>query len=146
MVNFGPLAAEICWHVSGAPQKISMGFARSVQLFLHSSQQRVPVLDSGLPHGLPFFVQNCPFAWGSASLCNPCFLWLIQLSIPNGISIGSAVFFWAHDHDGQTNQHTDHAILYVAIGFIYVALLRGLKIECGLSMYVCMYPSGKGPA
>jgi len=45
-------------------------------------------------------------------------------------------FFWAYDHDGQTNQHTDHAILYVAIGCIYVVLLRSLKIECGLRIYI----------
>jgi len=65
---------------------------RSVQLFLHRSRQRVPILYNGtplFPSKLPI-----PFAWGSGRLSNTWFLGPTRVHIPNDISISSAVFTW----------------------------------------------------
>jgi len=52
----------------------SQSTSRSVQPFLHSSRQRVPVVyNIGLP-SLPFPSENCPFAWGIWTPCNTLFL------------------------------------------------------------------------
>jgi len=56
----------------------------SVQPFLHSSQQGVPVL---------YFPPNYPFPWGMAAApSNTMFLGPTRVHIPNGILISSAIF------------------------------------------------------
>jgi len=73
--------------------------SRSVQPFLHSSRQRVPIL-SNVP---PFPPQNRPFARGSGSTFNTWFLGLTPVHNVNGMSIGSAVFA------GNRNAGRQHA-------------------------------------
>ena len=60
---------------------------RSVQPLLHSSRQKVPVLNNERP-----FPQNCPFSWGIWTPSNSWFLGPVRAQNPNGITIGSAVF------------------------------------------------------
>ena len=59
------------------------------------------------------------FHCGYRPLSNAWFVGPTQVSPPNRISIGSAVFFRAHERDQQTNIQTDHATLSVAIGRIH---------------------------
>jgi len=47
------------------------------------------------------------------------FLGPTPVHTPNGTSIGSAVFFRAHDRDRETDRQ-DHAVPSVTIGRIYV--------------------------
>ena len=59
---------------------------QSVQPFLHSSWQKVPILYTGRP-----FLPNCPFSCGDLDPHLTRFLGPIQPHNPNGISIGSDV-------------------------------------------------------
>jgi len=99
----------------GPPESKSQTTSRSVQPFLHSSLQSVPMLYNGPPLPPP---QNCPFPRGYAPLSNTWFpgpTWVIN---PNGISIGSAVFAGLGT---VTDRPTDsHATQSVTLGCICV--------------------------
>jgi len=62
----------------------------SVQSFLHSTRQSVPILYNGPP----LFCQNCLFTWGSGPLgsANTWFLGPSHVHHRSGISVSSAVF------------------------------------------------------
>jgi len=61
---------------------------QSVQSFLHSSRQKVPILYNGRP-----FPQNCPFSWGGLGpLSISWFLEPDPAHNPNCIMIASAIF------------------------------------------------------
>jgi len=49
------------------------------------------IVSSGMP-GLVLSPDNCPFAWGDLDPSNTRFIGPIRVQIPNGISIGSAIF------------------------------------------------------
>jgi len=52
---------------------------------------------------------------------NTCFLGPTRVvHIPNGISIGSAVFIKVHDRDRLTDRSTDNATLSITIDRIYI--------------------------
>jgi len=72
----------------GPADSASQMTSRSVQLFLHSSPQSVPILYNGPP--LP--PQNCPSHGG---IWTPFNTWLVgptRVLNLNGISTGSAIF------------------------------------------------------
>jgi len=72
----------------GPPESTTQTANRSVQPFLHSSQQSVPILYNGRP-----FSPNFPFPRGMwTPPSNTWFLGPLQAHKPNGISISSAVF------------------------------------------------------
>jgi len=60
---------------------------RSVQPFLHSSWQKVPILYNGNP-----FPQNCAFSWGISTPSNSWFLGPFWAENPNSVTISLAVF------------------------------------------------------
>ena len=106
----------------GLPESKSQTASRSVQPFLHSSPQSVPILYNGPclpPH-------NCPFSWEDLNphpihgSFGPCTRVLNQ----NGISIGSAVFARLTNATEviQTDRQTDRprCSVYITIGRIYV--------------------------
>jgi len=72
----------------GPPESKFHTASRSVQPFLHSSQQRVAILYNGPPPP----TQNCPSYGGYEPPNNTWFLGPTRLSIPKSISISSAVF------------------------------------------------------
>jgi len=95
----------------GPPESKSRTASRSVQPFLHSSRQRVPILYNGPP----LFPSKFPISmgiWGS----NTRFFGRIRIHFRNRISIGSAVFARLTI---VTDRETDHATPSVAIGRIY---------------------------
>ena len=69
------------------PEPTTEMASRSVQPFLHSSREIVPILYSGPPfHSkLPLPIRTC------GPLSNTWFLWLTQVLNPNSISISSAI-------------------------------------------------------
>jgi len=76
-------------HASLGPDVKSQTASRSVQAFLHSSQQRVTILYNRLPRP----PSKLPLLMGrSGPPSNTWFPWTTQVHNPNGISIGSAVF------------------------------------------------------
>jgi len=62
--------------------------SRSVQPFLHSSRQRVPILYNGPP----FLPQHCLFTPGIWTRSNTWYSGPTRVHTPNGISIASADF------------------------------------------------------
>jgi len=80
----GPLLKAQC---QTSHHRCNVSESRSVQTFLHNSQQSIPILYNG-PHFPP---QNCPYPWGIWTLSNTPFLGPIQADNLSGISIGSAV-------------------------------------------------------
>jgi len=71
----------------GQPESTTQMANRSVQPFLHSSWQKVPIFDNGRP-----FSPKFPFSWGIWTPSNSWFLEPDQAHSQNSISIGSAVF------------------------------------------------------
>jgi len=71
----------------GPPESRTQTANQSVQLFLHSLQQKVPILYNERP-----FPQNCPFHGEIWTPSNTSFLGPIRAHNANGISIGSAIF------------------------------------------------------
>ena len=67
--------------------------------------------------GLHFPPQNCRFVWEDLDpLSNTLFPWPIQVRIPNGISIASAIFAGLTIVTHRpTDRRTDHATPSVAI-------------------------------
>jgi len=99
------------------PQFTPQTTSGSVQLFLHSARQRVPILYNGplLPP------QNCPFPWGSRPPSNTWFL--AHLSPHPKQHLDQFSYFCrAHCSDRQTVRVTDHAIPSVTVGHIYAVL------------------------
>ena len=99
-----------------APDSASQTASQSVQPFLHSWRQRIPILYNGMPQSPP---QNCAFQWCIWTPRNrpTLFLWPARVHIPNGMSIGSAVFVRLTI---ATDRQTDHATPSVTVNRIYV--------------------------
>jgi len=72
------------------PESTYQTASRSVQPFLHSSRQKVPILYNGSP--ILAAPRNCPFAWAIWTPSNTWFRGPTRVHNPNGISIGSAGF------------------------------------------------------
>ena len=72
----------------------------SVELFLHSTRHRVPMLYNGPPL---FPLKIAHLHARSGPLSNTCFLGLTRVQYPNGILISSENFCRAHDNDRQTD-------------------------------------------
>jgi len=75
------------WASFGPPKSTTQMPNRSVQLFLHSSRQKVPTFYNGRP-----FPQNCPLSRGIRTPSNSWFFGPVRAHSPNGIMIGSSVF------------------------------------------------------
>ena len=72
----------------GQPESIPKTASRSVQPFMHSSLQNVPILYNGRP----FPLKIAPAHGRSGPLSNTRFLGSTRVHNPTGISIGSCVF------------------------------------------------------
>jgi len=96
----------------GPPESTIQTANRSVQPFLHSSRQKVPILtmDSSFP-------QNRLFRWGIWTPSNTWFSGPTRVLNPNGISIGSAVFAGL---TSVTDRPSDDATRSVTKDRIYV--------------------------
>ena len=70
------------------PESTNQIASPSVQPFLHSSRQTVPILC----HGPPFHSQNCPFAMRIWTPSNTWFIGSTQVHNRKGISISSVAF------------------------------------------------------
>jgi len=125
--SYSPVCANMphvgLMHVSfGPPESITQTASRSVQPFLHSSPQSAPILKHSSLQGVVgqpehvLFHNNCCFAWESGIPSIAWFLGSTRLSIPNGISIGSAVLCRCRDCD----RPADHATWSVTIGRLYL--------------------------
>ena len=81
-------APHITHGSSGSPKSSTETAPQSVQPFLHSSRQSVPIVYNG-----PLLsCSTLPLTMGSAPTSNTCFLESTRVHNPNGISVGSAVF------------------------------------------------------
>ena len=102
-------------HSLGPPESESKTASRSVQPFLHSSPQSVPILYSGIP------LKIAPSHWGCGPPSNTWFPGPTRVLIQNGISIGSAVIAGLTTvTDRQTDRPTDRATRPATIGRIYL--------------------------
>jgi len=99
----------------GPSEPITQAASRSVQPFSHRGPQSVPTLYNGTP--LPLKI--APSYGGSGSPSNTWFLGLTRALIPNGISIGEAVFA---ELTSVTDRQTDRPryTRSVTTGRIYV--------------------------
>jgi len=104
-----------------SPDSASQTAYQSVQPFLHSWWQRVPIYNG--PH-LP---SKMPLPMGVLDPHLYMVPWAQRVQIPNDISIVSAVFVWLMT--GTDQQTRDHATPYVAIGRIYIVLWSGLTMK-----------------
>jgi len=86
----------------------------SVQPFLHSSRQKVPLLYNWLP----ISPQKLSVSMGSGPPSSTWFLGPTQVYSPTSISSGSAVL------QCSQSQQTDHATPSVTVGCIYVRSTR----------------------
>ena len=94
--------------------------SRTVQPFLQSSQQNVPILYNR-PRAAPFPLKIAPSYRGSAPPSNTWFLEPTRVHNPNGISIGSSVFAGLRAvTDWQTVRETERATRSITICGIYV--------------------------
>jgi len=106
------------------PESTTQMANRSVQSFLHSSRQKVPILYNGRS-----FPTELPLPMGiSGPPSNTWFPGPIWIVNPNGISIGSAIFAGL---TSVTDRPTDHATRSVTIGRIYVC---SNAMRCSLIM------------
>jgi len=99
----------------GQPESTSQTASRSIQPFLHSWRQRVPILYNG-PSPFP---PNYLLAWGIWTRSNAWFLGHTPVHVQNDISIGLVRFCRVHYRDRQTDRQTDHATPSVTIDRIY---------------------------
>jgi len=85
-----------CFDLGPTPVQIPLGISIGSAV-LHSSQQKLPIFYSGPP--LPLKITLAHEGSGPCGIWTPCNICLFRstpLSIPNGISIGSAVFCTVH--------------------------------------------------
>jgi len=107
-IKIAPSHAAIWTHLLhaslGSPESTSQTAPQSVQPFLHSSRQSVPIVYNG-----PLLsCSTLPLTMGSAPTSNTCFLESTRVHNPNGISVGSAVFAGLTSvTDRQTDWPTD---------------------------------------
>jgi len=83
-VKWRQCAPHLIYASLGPPESSTQMAFPSVQSFLHSSQQSIPILYSGPP----FPPQNCPLPWGIWTPSNSRFLGPTRAHNPNSISIG----------------------------------------------------------
>jgi len=110
------------------PDSASQIVPRSVQPFLHSSRQRIPILYNGPPRPTPLKIAPSYGRSGPHLIRG-------SLGLPESTTQTASrsvqPFCRAHDcdipTDRQTCRPTDHATRSVTIGRIYVVLRCGLK-------------------
>jgi len=94
----------------GLPESKSQTASRSVQPFLHTSRQSVPIRYNGTP----FPPSKLALPMGGWTSSDRWFLGPIRAQIPNGISIGSAVSEGLTTvADRPTDRRTDHDTISV---------------------------------
>jgi len=88
---------------------------------------------------------------------NTCFLRPTRVSLPNGISIGSAVFCRALKRDQKTHRQTDHGTPCVAVGrFLSLAIAeirlnsnfrteKHTNFDASAQFYAVLYEHRNGP-
>jgi len=101
----------------GPPKSTIQKGNRSVQPFLHSSRQKVPILYNGR-----FFPQNCPFHGGAGPPSNTLVHWTSRSSQPKRHldRFSRFVAGLTSVTDRPTDRPTDHATRSVTIDRIYV--------------------------
>jgi len=106
---------QCIWHVThaslGPPKFVPQTetASRSVEVFLHSSQQKIPIIYNGPP---PLPLQNCPCAWG---------IWTHRGSLdPHEFTTQMTSWSVQPFLQGSWLWQTDHAILSLTVGCIEV--------------------------